>query len=1024
MDGDHPLKALQSLRGLTCCALLLLASHSAFAFNFTVNDTADAVDSTPGDGICETGPANGICTLRAAIQESNAWPGKDSIFIPAGTHILALSGLDDTAAAGDLDVTDALTLRGAGASSSFIDANSIDRVIDIHNVDVEIESLTIRNGMAVGSEGGGIRNVEGALTIRNMTLSNNQTTGNGFGGGGVYNTGPLIIDNATINTNRSSRGGGVLHFNRNMTISNSNIIDNLTDLGAGSGGGVFIQSDGNNVITNTTIDDNTAALGGGGGIYSVFGFTLTNSTVSNNAATQVGGGGIYDIGLGALIITNSTISGNTVGLGKGGGVHTRKSTAVITNSTIYNNYAGGIDNFVDTFNGYGGGIFISSGHTITLKNTIVSDNTSTYVAGHNCYSQTDGGAFSAILTTSEYTISDDNTCNLTGSGDQPNTDPSVTATLGFNGGATLTHTVGAASTAIDLGTNSGCPTTDQRSFPRPVNGGSSLTCDIGSVEHDPTASLADLSVLLEETMDPATNGSNFTYNITVTNNGPDAANNVVLNDLLDAGVTYVSDTAACNTGGLPAVSCALGTINAGNSQIVSITVRPNVPGLISNTASVSATESDPNAANNSATETTNVSGNSDLSATITGSVNPATANVAMTYTVTITNNGPDVATAVTPTIQFDTNIDLVNASPTVGSCSTFNTLGQVSCDLGDLANGASATISIQVIPLLQGLVTNTVYASFNGLDSNMANNSPSITTTVNASAALSITITDAPDPAFQNADIFYNFTVANSGPSTTHNTVLVVTFPPGVSLSPAPGASPVGCSGAGTVNCNLGSIVGSDSKTVTLVAIASSTGLFAVDASAISNETPVVLASESTLVNPAPTPTPPSADLLVTMVDAADPVVVGSGITYNITATNNNGPNVAQSVILTLTLPGATSFSSASAGCAHSGGLVSCNVGALSVGSSATVSVTVNTSITGTFSALATVSDSVGNDPVLSNNNVWQSTKVNANGSGGTAASRLNSGGGGAFALHEPAVLLFIAMVLFIRRRPTPPTRA
>src|SRR6267142_2371732 len=54
----------------------------ADAATFTVNSTADAVEWNPGDGICETAAGNGVCTLRAAIQETNALPGADIINLP------------------------------------------------------------------------------------------------------------------------------------------------------------------------------------------------------------------------------------------------------------------------------------------------------------------------------------------------------------------------------------------------------------------------------------------------------------------------------------------------------------------------------------------------------------------------------------------------------------------------------------------------------------------------------------------------------------------------------------------------------------------------------------------------------------------------------------------------------------------------------------------------------------------------------------------------------------------------------
>jgi len=1006
------------------CLLLLAISQSAFAFNFTVNSTDDLLDNAPGDGVCETGPANGICTLRAAIQESNTWPGRDYIYIPSGTYTLSLPGTDNNALAGDLDITDGVTLRGVSQGLSIIRAGlNYDRILDIHGVDVAIHNLTIREGTAAGSVGGGIRNIGGALTILNSTLDSNQTTEmTGFGGGGLYNTGPLVIDNSTFINNRSSRGGGILHFSNDMVITNSRINDNIVDIGAGSGGGIFVQTDANTTISNTTIDGNTAALGGGGGIYSVYGLTLLNSTVSNNNALLVGGGGIYDIGLGPLIITNSTISSNAA-TGNGGGIQTRRSLATITNSTIYNNDVFGTHVPSEgTYNGHGGGIYLPSGNSIVLNNTIIAGNTASIIVplGNNCYSQSDGGTFSPIMTISTNTIASDSSCELTGPGDQPNVDPSLTNTLDTNGGPTLTHSLAPSSAAIDLGTNTGCPSSDQRHFPRPVNVRGGLDCDVGSFEYDPTPSVADLGVTIEDTMDPAINSSPFTYSITVTNHGPDTANNVVLTDDLGSGIAYDSNDAACNAVALT-VSCTLGVILAGDSRVVNITASPTAVGLLSNTATVSSfppTETDPNTTNNSATEATDVSATSDLSVTIAGSIDPATADVAMSYIITITNNGPNTARSVLSATNFDDTLRQLSVTPDVGSCTPANSAALSLCELGDLPSDDSVEITVVAVPLKFGSITHKAHASFNGYDPIVADNVASITTTVDPDATLSIVTIDAPDPAFQSADILYSFAVSNSGPSTTHNTQLVVTFPPGMSLSPAPGASPLNCSGAGTVTCDLESITAFLHKTITLVAIADSVASYAVEASATSDETPTpVIDTEFTQVNPLPASPPPVADLSITMTDSADPVVIGSNITYNVTATNNNGPNVAQSTVITVVLPASTQFVSASSGCTNSGYVVTCVVGSLGVNSSTTVSISTQTSSVGTFSAYASVSDSVGNDPELTNNTISQSTKVNTSGSGGTSRPGLNSGGGGNITLDELVILLFVIIVLFYRRR-------
>ena len=106
----------------------LLLGLPAFAKTFTVNSTTDAVAANPASGICETAPGNGVCTLRAAIQVANALPGPDTIIVPAGTYALTIPGQgEDAAAAGDLDITDNLTITGAGAATTIIQACELRR---------------------------------------------------------------------------------------------------------------------------------------------------------------------------------------------------------------------------------------------------------------------------------------------------------------------------------------------------------------------------------------------------------------------------------------------------------------------------------------------------------------------------------------------------------------------------------------------------------------------------------------------------------------------------------------------------------------------------------------------------------------------------------------------------------------------------------------------------------------------------------------------------------------------------------
>ncbi|HEY4398677.1 MAG TPA: DUF11 domain-containing protein, partial [Acidimicrobiia bacterium] len=169
--------------------------------------------------------------------------------------------------------------------------------------------------------------------------------------------------------------------------------------------------------------------------------------------------------------------------------------------------------------------------------------------------------------------------------------------------------------------------------------------------------LADLSVT-KTGPGTATPGTNFSYAITATNNGPDAAQTVSLTDAVPGFTTFVSFTqnsgpafgcALPAVGGSGTVSCTIASLPNGSSAAFTLTVHldPDVTGgqIVSNFANVNATTADTNTGNNTARADTTALVSSDLSVTTTG---PATAspNTDISYLVTVTNNGPSSASVV------------------------------------------------------------------------------------------------------------------------------------------------------------------------------------------------------------------------------------------------------------------------------------------------------------------------------------------------------------------------------------------
>jgi uncharacterized repeat protein (TIGR01451 family) len=258
------------------------------------------------------------------------------------------------------------------------------------------------------------------------------------------------------------------------------------------------------------------------------------------------------------------------------------------------------------------------------------------------------------------------------------------------------------------------------------------SANVAALIIDVEAVTADLSATKTDAPDPVLAGQELTYTITVSNAGPQAATGTVLTDTLPAGSAFVSATTSQGTcSGTSTVSCNLGTINSGSNATVTLKTKPMTAGTITNTASATANEADPDTANNTASATTTVNPAADLSITKTDSPDPVHQGQPLTYTIKVTNNGPSTATGVTLTDQFGKNAGFGSVTTTQGTCSLKPQKALVTCNLGDLASGSSATVTLVVKPVMKGTITNTAAVSATSpTDPNTANNSASTTTTV------------------------------------------------------------------------------------------------------------------------------------------------------------------------------------------------------------------------------------------------------------------------------------------------------
>jgi len=207
-------------------------------------------------------------------------------------------------------------------------------------------------------------------------------------------------------------------------------------------------------------------------------------------------------------------------------------------------------------------------------------------------------------------------------------------------------------------------------------------------------------------------GEAMTYTVTVTNLGPLTATGVQVVDTVPSPVTVVNVTVSqgvAQTVGRR-VTALLGALPVGGRADVRITVSVDSAEPFSNTATVTATEPDPNTDNNSATlQTTPKVPSADLG--VTQSVLPQPPGIAVTadYRIVASNHGPETANQVHAVNVLSTNVLFLSATASPG---TWERAGNVvTASFGNLDNGATGTLTIQVVHKSNAPTTNWVEVS-------------------------------------------------------------------------------------------------------------------------------------------------------------------------------------------------------------------------------------------------------------------------------------------------------------------------
>ncbi len=554
---------------------------------------------------------------------------------------------------------------------------------------------------------------------------------------------------------------------------------------------------------------------------------------------------------------------------------------------------------------------------------------------------------------------------------------------------------------------------------------------------------ADLAVTNSAAPNPVAPGSNITYTQTVTNAGPQDAVNAALNEVIPANTTFqsISITGAnatgwsCTTpaaGGTGSISCTNADVPSGANGTATFTVTVNVLSgtpsgtQVADTVSVASGTNDPNLTNNSATAVVLVAAANTADLTIANSASPSAVQVGqdITYTVVVTNNGPASASSVVWGSTIPANTAFVSVAYTSGTTGWNCSSNSISCNYtgngGSFTEGSSTIFTVKV-SVNAGtpsgtFITDTATVSSSTSDPNPTNNSASATVVVATSgqADLAVTMTGTPstvESSGNNDKITYTVVATNNGPATA-TAVLTDTFSSTEQLTTA-NPCPTGwtytlvsstkftCTATMSPNTSASAMfvmtVVSGTAPGTEITNTISIGPTANDPNTSNNS-----ATVNTYVA-----SPTQADVSIVKTASPNPVEPGSSLTYELQVTNN-GPAVAQNIVVTDPLPSQVTFVSdsisipASQGsCSEASGTVTCDISSLSVGGLVIVTINTTTESSGTPAAATNTASVTCTSPCPSDPNPTNNTStVNSSITSPTAVeldqftAQLRQGGG------------------------------
>ncbi len=512
-----------------------------------------------------------------------------------------------------------------------------------------------------------------------------------------------------------------------------------------------------------------------------------------------------------------------------------------------------------------------------------------------------------------------------------------------------------------------------------------------------TAFAVDVQISqLTDTPDPAIRGGQITYSIFVENNADDTAHNVALTFPLPDTTSFVSvsDARCSHNGSTPGtVTCTfgdlVGTLIGGPVIQVDTVIRTSgdTGSTINVTGTIITSDTDTNPGNDTATQNTTIDDGADLVVAKADSPDPVIAGGNVTYTIAVTNNGPNNASSITVTDTLPTNMTYQSVSGSGWSCSR---VGQVvTCTRVTIPAGSPPPTTAPPITLvgrvtgaITGTITNTVTVSAATGDPDTNNNTTTQNTEVTLGTDQSITkVTVGAVIGGQTAT--FTLRPRNNGPYPADNVVVTDTLPVGFTYINATGTG-WSCTAVGQdITCTRTQYAVGATNNISVQATAPASGTGITNTTVITATTP-----DPNLSNNTGSVTfnivPDGANLSISKTKTPNPVAQGSNITSTIRVTNNGPRATSGTLTITDTLSAGETYVSGSGtswSCSHNGvnpgGVVTCTYSATPLASGASTSVlTVITTATnaGDLTNNACATDVGGQPDGVSGNNCASGT--------------------------------------------------